>query len=115
MKNKEKVEIFGKNKLLDFTYIDDCVDGIIKSIEKFDKVKNNTFNIASGKGQKLIDVAKIIKKELKSKSKILLRANRTGEVVKYVANISKAKKMLEYKPIFEIKKGLSLSIKWYKN
>lgn len=28
------VKICGKNKLLDFTYIDDCVGGIIKRLSK---------------------------------------------------------------------------------
>lgn len=37
--NKDLI-VFGEDKLLDFTYIDDCVDGIIKSIENFDGVKN---------------------------------------------------------------------------
>ena len=113
MKKNEDIEIFGKDKILDFTYIDDCVEGIIKCIEKFDKIKNNTFNIAFGKGSKLIDVAKLIKKNLQSKSRILLGKNRQGEVVKFVADISKAKKMLGYKPAYSLKEGIKLSIDWY--
>lgn len=115
MEKNEDIEIFGKDKLLDFTYIDDCVEGIIRCIEKFDKTKNNTFNIANGKGEKLIDIAKIIKKELKNKSEIKICDNRTGEVVKYVADISKANKMLGFKPIYSTEKGIKLSIIWYKN
>ena len=49
-RQNEDLIVFGKEKLLDFTFIDDCVDGIMKSIEMFDVVKNNTFNIASGNG-----------------------------------------------------------------
>src|SRR3989344_6892372 len=89
MKNNEDISVFGKNKVLDFTYIDDCVNGIFLCIKKFHQEKNNIFNIAFGRGIKLIDVAKMIKKDLKSKSKITLKPNRTGEVVEYVADISK--------------------------
>lgn len=113
MKKNEDIVIFGKDKMLDFTYIDDCVLGIIKCVEKFNRVKNNTFNLAYGKGAKLIDVANIIKKELHSESTFSLKSNRTGEVVKYVADISKAKKMIGYKPSCNVKEGVKMSIDWY--
>ena len=115
MKNKEGITIFGKDKLLDFTYIDDCVSGIIKCIENFSATKNNVFNIASGKGSKLIDVARIIKEKMNSESQIIIDKNRPGEVVRYIADISKAKKILGYKPSVDLKRGLELSIDWYKN
>lgn len=73
MKRDENVTIFGKNKVLDFTYIDDCVSGIISCVKKFQKARNNTFNIASGKGQNLITAAEIIKRGLGSESKILIK------------------------------------------
>jgi UDP-glucose 4-epimerase len=106
-KNKD-VNIFGKDKFLDFTYIDDCVDGVIKSIEKFSKIKNNTINIASGKGEKLINVAELIKRELNSKSKMIIKPSRAGEVIQYVADISKAQKLLNYKPKYSVEKGIKL-------
>ncbi len=113
MKRNQDVEIFGKDKMLDFTYIDDCISGVVACIEKFDKVKNNVFNIAPGHGEKLVDVANLIKKELDSKAKLSFGPVRTGEVVKYVADISKAKKMLKYAPKTLIKEGIEKSIKWY--
>ncbi len=115
MKADESVTIFGKDKLLDFTYIDDCVSGTIKCIENFSKTRNSVFNIASGKGSNLIDVAKIIKGNLNSKSQIMIGKNRKGEVVKYIADISKAKKMLGYSPSTSLQKGIRLAIDWYKS
>jgi len=115
MKANKDVAIFGKNKLLDFTYIDDCINGVINSVENFFKVKNNVFNVASGEGSNLVDVADIIKKNLKSESHILVGDNRQGEVVKYIADISKAREMLGYKPKISLEKGIELSIDWYKN
>lgn len=113
MKKNENIEIFGRDKILDFTYIDDCVGGVILCIEKFDKVKNNTFNIAFGKGSKLIDVARIIKKNIHSKSQILIGKNRQGEVVRFIADISKAKKLLGYEPKYDLEHGMALAINWY--
>lgn len=114
MKKNKDIEIFGKEKTLDFTYIDDCVGGVIKCVEKFDEAKNNVFNIASGRGRKLTDVAEMIKKELGSKSKICIKNNRAGEVVKFIADIKKARKMLGYKPNFPFKKAIKPAIMWYK-
>jgi len=113
MKKNQDVEIYGKNKILDFTYIDDCVDGVIKCVERFFEVKNNVFNIASGRGEKIIEVAKMIKKGLNSKSKIYAGTIRAGEVFRYKANISKARKILGYNPNTFTKKGAALSIDWY--
>jgi UDP-glucose 4-epimerase len=115
MKANDNVTIFGKDKFLDFTYIDDCIEGVIKCIENFSKVKNNVFNIASGKSSNLIDVAKIIKRNLNSKSQILIGKSRQGEVIKYIADISKAKKMFGYNPVTSLEEGVRLSINWYKN
>ena len=113
MKKDEPIEIFGKDKMLDFTYIDDCVEGIISAIKNFSKVKNNTFNLAYGKGETLLAVANLMKVIMKSKSIVSLGKNRKGEVIKYVADISKAKKILGYVPKHTIEKGLALAIEWY--
>jgi len=113
MIKNEKVEIFGENKLLDFTYIDDCADGIIKCVEKFGAAKNNVFNIASGRGEKLLRIAEAIKKRMGSRSKIFIKEARAGEVIKFAADISKAKKILGFCPKYSVEKGLDASINWY--
>ena len=33
VKNDQPITIFGKDKVLDFTYIDDCIQGIVAAIE----------------------------------------------------------------------------------
>jgi UDP-glucose 4-epimerase len=109
----ENLVVFGKDKILDFNYIDDAVEGVIKVIKGFNKVKNNTFNIATGKGTKILFVAQLIKKFLNSKSRIIIKQNRPGEVVKYIADISKAKKLLNYEPRTDIIEGIKKTIEWY--
>ncbi|MGC8776166.1 MAG: NAD-dependent epimerase/dehydratase family protein [Minisyncoccia bacterium] len=109
----ESLIVFDKEKVLDFTYIDDAVGGVIKIIQKFGKIKNNTFNIATGKSPKIFDLAKLIKEFLHSKSKIIIKNNRKGEVMKYVADITKIKKLLNYQPKTDIISGIKKSIEWY--
>ncbi len=108
-----QITIFGKDKVLDFTYIDDAVWGIMLCIEKFDSVKNLTFNIATGKGTALMKVGEMIKMETGSASKIKIGENRVGEVVRFVADISKARKLLGYSPRYSFEEGLKKTIAWY--
>jgi UDP-glucose 4-epimerase len=62
MRANDPVTIFGEQKCLDFTYIDDAVEAVFLVITKFESVKNQTFNIAYGQGTFLTDLAKSIKK-----------------------------------------------------
>lgn len=110
--NKDLV-VYGKEKLLDFTYTDDAISGVLKCIENFDHVKNEVFNIASGKGVSIIELAQLIQKYMDSKNKIVIKENRTGEVVKFIADISKAKQKLSYEPQTAINDGIKKSIEWY--
>ncbi|MEX0919951.1 MAG: SDR family NAD(P)-dependent oxidoreductase [Candidatus Pacearchaeota archaeon] len=111
--NKDLI-IYGKDKLLDFTHVDDVVKGILQSIRKFEDIKDNTFNIAYGQGVSIMEVAQLIRKNLNSNACIVLEENRTGEVVKYIADISKARKKINYDPKIKIDEGIKKTINWYK-
>ena len=114
-KDGKELHIFGAKKLLDFTYVDDAVAGIILCIEKFDETKNEVFNIASGTGTTILEVAEEVVKRLDSKSKLIIDDNRTGEVVKYIADIWKAREKLDYEPQIDIHEGIKKTIEWYEN
>ncbi|MFH2110839.1 MAG: NAD-dependent epimerase/dehydratase family protein [Candidatus Bathyarchaeota archaeon] len=110
----ENLIIYGENKVLDFTYIDDAINGVMKIIKRFDNIKAETFNIAYGKAVKLTYVANKIRELLQSESKIIITENRLGEVWKCQADISKAAKLLDYEPKVGIDEGLAKTVEWYK-
>lgn len=112
-RENKPITIFGKDKLLDFTYIDDCVDGIVKAIANFAAAKNDTYNLGAGKGSTIQELAEMIVKILKSQSQIIIQENRTGEVVKFIADIAKAQEKLGYQPKIYIKEGIAKAIQWY--
>ena len=114
-KQTKDLTVFGKDKLLDFTYIDDCVNGIMSSIENFDAVKNNTFNIASGKGITIVELAKIILNKMESRGKIVVKESRTGEVTKCIVDITRARELLNYEPKVSIEEGVERAIEWYES
>jgi UDP-glucose 4-epimerase len=109
----ETLKVFGKDKCLDFTYIDDAVDGVIRALEKFDVVKNDTYNLAFGEGNTILKLAETIIALVGSKSKIELGQSRTGEVIRYVADISKAQKAFGYAPKTPFSEGVKKAVEWY--
>ena len=110
----ENLVVYGENKVLDFTYIDDAIDGVMRIIERFDDIKAEAFNIAYGKGVELTYVANKIRELLKSESEIMTKENRLGEVWKFQADIFKAEKLLDYEPKVGIDEGLAKTVEWYK-
>lgn len=105
--------VYGAEKLLDFTHVHDCVRGITMSIDNFEKAKGTTFNVASGNGASLLEVAEEIIEQTSSNSDVRIEASRTGEVDRYVADISKARKMLDYHPEYGLPDGIAKAIDWY--
>lgn len=109
----QDLTVFGDDKILDFTYLDDCVAGIHKAIANFHKAQGTTFNIASGTGTSLVELAEAIVSELDADSEIHVEPSRTGEIRRYVADISKAQKVLGYKPEYDFETGMQRTIDWY--
>ncbi len=109
----EDLTVFGNDKVLDFTYIDDCIDGVMSVIKQFNKASGTTFNIASGQGTSLLEMAEIVVEKTDSDVAVDVDENRTGEVSRYVADISKAKKILDYEPTYGIEEGLDMTVDWY--
>lgn len=107
------LKVFGKEKCLDFTYIDDAVQGVTKIIAHWDKAKNETYNLAYGEGTTILQLAEDMKKLLKSDSPIEIGQSRTGEVTHYIADISKAKKTFGYDPKTSFAEGIRKSVEWY--
>lgn len=110
----EPMKVFGGDKCLDFTYIDDCVQGICLGIEKWEAAKNDTYNLAYGEGSTILRLAELMKELLESDSPIEVGTARTGEVTHYIADISKARRVLGYDPQTPFEEGVRKSVEWYK-
>lgn len=110
----ENLTVYGDEKVLDFTYIDDCVRGIHNVVENFNKTKGTTLNIASGEGTSLLELAKEVATEVPADIGIHVKESRTGEINRYVADISKAQKLINYTPEYQFTRGIEKSLQWYK-
>jgi UDP-glucose 4-epimerase len=110
----EPITVFGPEKVLDFTYVDDCVEGILRAVDGLTsrKVANQTINLAYGQGSTLVDLVNIISLALGKKANATFKPARPGEVTRYVADISKARELLGYAPKVPLTEGLQLAIQW---
>ncbi len=110
----ETLTVFGKDKCLDFTYIDDNISGLMLCLDKFDKAKGKTFNLGNGEGTSIMQLAEAVLKLKGATSKIDVRASRTGEVTHYIADITNAKTVLGYDPKVKFAEGIQKTVEWYK-
>jgi UDP-glucose 4-epimerase len=113
----EPVTIYGGNdKTLDFTYVDDCIDGIVAGIEALaeGRVVNQTINLAYGQGNTLVHCAELIAGELDVEPRMTLAPSLLGEVTHYVADLSKARQMLGYGPKVPLEEGIARAVAWFR-
>ena len=101
------------NEKLDFTYIDDLVNGIILCCEN-DKAKNETFNLTYGNGRKINELIEILRSEFPN-VKIEYKGKEKFTPERGTLEIDKAKKILNYKSNYPIEIGYIKYIEWYRN
>jgi nucleoside-diphosphate-sugar epimerase len=112
--NGEPITIYGKDKVLDFTYVDDCVAGISRAIELLAEGSpgRHTINLAYGQGNTLTRAAELIGESLGVTPDIHYDATRPGEVARYIANISYAREILGYDPAVPLDEGIAKAVEW---
>ncbi|MEZ0229827.1 MAG: NAD-dependent epimerase/dehydratase family protein [Planctomycetota bacterium] len=110
----KQITIFGKEKVLDFTWVDDCVDAIVRGIDRLysGELKNETINVATGHGTTLEQLAMFIGETLGTKPNVTIQPTRPGEISRYVADIGKARRLLGYAPTTLPREGIRKTIAW---
>jgi len=114
---EEPIVVYGKEKMLDFTYVDDCVAGTVAGIDALvqGRVVGQTINLAQGQGNSLVDVVNIAALALGKTPAVSYEPSRPGEVTRYVADIGKARSLLGYEPHTPLTGGLVKAIEWSRN
>ena len=111
-----RVPVFGAEKTLDFTYVDDAVDGTYRCLTCLvagdTGVVGETFNLAYGQGSRLLDVVHLIGRTLEREPLLDVQDARPGEVTWYVADLSKARERLGYSPQVPVSAGIPRALEW---
>jgi UDP-glucose 4-epimerase len=113
----EPITVFGgREKVLDFTYVDDCVDGIARGVYALvdGHAANETINLAYGQGNTLVRAAELIADELGVEPNMTIAPSLLGEVTHYVADVSKAREVLGWTPQTPLADGIPKAVAWFK-
>ena len=110
--NQIDVFNYGKHRR-DFTYIDDIIDGLVSCIN-YNKTRYEVFNLGNNRPVKLVDFVSKIENIFGQEFIKEYVGMQDGDVYRTAANIELAKEKLSFNPSFDIEKGLSLFISWFK-
>jgi UDP-glucose 4-epimerase len=120
LRRGEPITIYGREKVLDFTYVDDCVAGVIQGVRKLTEgaLHHATINLATGQGHSLGELVEYIvtelrrRGELRGEPQVTDEPTRPGEVTRYIADISQARRLLGYAPTTPLPEGIAKMLDW---
>ncbi|MBP3801896.1 MAG: SDR family NAD(P)-dependent oxidoreductase [Clostridia bacterium] len=113
----KEIPMFGDGSTSrDYTYIDDIVDGVIKSCDYVLKKQNvyEIINLGNSSPISLKDMINVIAKTLGATPKIKQLPMQQGDVERTYADINKAKELIGYNPKTTFEEGIEKFVKWYK-
>ncbi len=129
---EKPIDVFNHGKhTRDFTYVDDIVNGIIKTLDNSadsnvdwdgnqpDPASSSApwrvYNIGNNKSIQLMDYIHALEKTLGKKAKVNFLPLQPGDVPDTFANVDNLIKKFNYKPSTPVAEGISNFVKWYKD
>lgn len=98
----------------DFTFVENVVQANIKAMFTDKEVKGKVMNIAFGGRTTINELFYMIRDAVGNKVEPTYREARLGDVKDSLADISLAKKLINYNPDFSIDEGLKITIDWFR-
>ena len=117
MLEDKEIPMFGDGTTSrDYTYVDDIVDGIVKSCEYTLNNKDvyEILNLGNSSPISLKEMINVIGKTLGVEPKIKQLPMQPGDVDRTYADISKAKELIGYEPKTTFEDGIRKFVEWYK-
>ncbi|MCJ7631816.1 NAD-dependent epimerase/dehydratase family protein [Candidatus Bathyarchaeota archaeon] len=112
----EDITLYGGEQILDFTFIDDTISGILNAYdasldadqERAREIFGEDFHFVTGKGTSVIDLAKMIIDLVDSPSRIIPISSYVFEVQKFIGDPKKSQNMLGFKSKIKLEDGLKI-------
>lgn len=113
--NDQRPTINGDGKQSrDFTYIENVIEANLKACLAKEEAYGEAFNIACGGRETLIDIYYALTSALGKDIAPNFGPDRAGDIKHSNADISKARKLLNYDPSYDFESGLREAIDWYR-
>lgn len=97
----------------DYTYIDDIVDGVVRSLDR--QHSYQVFNLGKGNGTSLNEFIGLVEKHTGKEAIIRQLPDQAGDVPYTCADVSKASSLLGYKARVSFEEGIRRTVDWYKS
>ncbi len=104
----------------DFTYIENVVQMNLKALfTENSEAVNQVYNVAFGENTSLNELVAYLKEFLAAYDPAIASVgvvhgpNRVGDIPHSLADITRARTLLDYSPLFSIRDGLKETLKWY--
>jgi len=113
--NNKPLTVFGTGEQTrSFTYVVDEIEGILR-LAFFDGLSGEVVNIGNNQETKIIDLAKLIITLTDSSSSVEFHPLPEGDPKRRCPDISKAIRLLNWKPRINLDDGLRRTIEWFKS
>jgi UDP-glucose 4-epimerase len=110
----EPITVFGDGKQTrDFTYIDDVVEANKRLINN-KLTDGKVLNIGGGNRISVNDLIENLRSITGSTSEVIYAGKQKGDTEDTLANIDLGNKLIGYKPLFDITKGLNKFVDWFR-
>src|SRR5213080_5260319 len=96
----------------DYTYIGDVIQGTMAAL-KYEGPRYDIFNLGESETIQLKELISMLENALGKKAKINRLSEQPGDMPLTCADISKARKLLGYKPTMKFSEGLPRFVKWF--
>jgi len=97
----------------DFTYVANVVDGVLRACHA-PKASGEVINVATGGRISLNELFRTIKELTGARVEPVYAEPRAGDVKDSQADISKAERILGYRPTVDLQDGLKKTVEWYR-
>ena len=109
----QPLQVNGAQETLDFTYVDDAVDGIVAAALS-DRTDNKTYNITKSHSHTLLDAAKLAVK-VAGKGEIIVGNRDLDFPSRGALNIDAARRDFGFDPKVDVDEGFQIYYDWLKN
>ncbi|HET7612496.1 MAG TPA: NAD-dependent epimerase/dehydratase family protein [Gemmatimonadaceae bacterium] len=116
--NDKPLTIFGDGEQTrDYVYVGDVARAVwlaaTKPLPARGKVDARAFNIGTGKGTSVLDVARLLQEAAQSNVPVEFAPHRPGEQQESFVEVSKARDVLGWTPEVSLKEGLKQTYSWF--
>jgi len=106
--------IYGDGKQSrDFTYVDNVVDANLRALEARG-LKGQAVNVATGRAVTLNALLQTLSRIVKRRARAKHVKARAGDIRHSLADISRAQRLLGYRPQVDLRTGLERTVEWYR-